>query len=158
MARLIIVFLSLFSSILGCSSSKDQIRSVLEQDRATSTSSSSIADIAAKMRAIDLSNCPADFQDAYIAHTQDWERLANWEQQAIGFNKNYVSGGAMVESMVRGFLGDPFGKTNEGFAEQNRLQAIHQQLNTEIQRSFQQVELVARKHGVALPSKRANKP
>ena len=60
----------------------------------------------------------------------------------------------MVESMVRGFLGDPFGKTNEGFAEQNRLQAAYQQLNSEIQRSYQQVELVARKHGVPLPPKR----
>jgi hypothetical protein len=50
-----------------------------------------------------------------------YEAVKAWLEQVEGLKAHSESWGAMLESLLRGFSGDPFGKTNELFSEQGQL-------------------------------------
>lgn len=134
----------------GCNGHARAIESVLQADKGTSANAKSIGEVVTRMRAIDGSKCPKDFQAAYLTHIHAWERGVQWERQATEFHKNTSETSALVESFVRGFLGDPLGKMNEINAGRTEFEREAQAIQKEIQRTFQEVEKVALKYGAKL--------
>ncbi|MFO0787113.1 MAG: hypothetical protein U0573_12275 [Phycisphaerales bacterium] len=129
------------------------IERVLAADATTHSGANSVAEVVARMRSIDFEGCPTNFQAAYVAHIHAWETMAAVEQEAKSFQDDYNSGGAMVESFIRGFLGDPFGKVQEGMAAQNQLQRDYQQAAQQIRDTYYRVEEIAVARGARLPKR-----
>lgn len=78
-----IIFCSTACEYVEKKKNQRAIESVLEQDSKTETiydDSSvknylySVSNVVSNMRKIDLSDCPTEFQAAYIAHTDAWEK------------------------------------------------------------------------------------
>ncbi len=136
-------------------SSVTNIERVLKADSTTVDGATSVAEIVSRMRAISLTGCPQDFTAAYVVHIHAWESLAEVERDAAAFDADFNSTGAVVESFFRGVMGDPFGKTHESIAEQNRLRANWQRALTQIRETFQRAEELAVTHGAELPKKDA---
>jgi hypothetical protein len=128
-----------------------RIESVLQQDVTTNSGTQSAADVVARMRAIDLTGCPNDFKSAYVAHIHAWELMADVQREAAAHRADSESGSAMVESLIRGFMGDPFGKANEIVTAENQLQRSYQTALQQIRATFQRVEELAVTHGANLP-------
>lgn len=128
-----------------------QIESVLQQDAAASAAAKTVIEVVSRMRAIDLTGCPNDFKSAYLAHIHAWELMVDVEREAAAFKADSESGAALVESFIRGFLGDPFGKVNEISAAQNQLQKNFQTASQQVRDSFHRVEELAVSHGANLP-------
>ena len=129
------------------------IESVLQQDATTTAGVNSVEEIVSRMRAIDISGCPNDFRSAYIDHVHAWEAMANVEQQAIQLKNESNSAGAYVEAFVRGFMLDPFGKSNEEMQAQNQLQREANSAKQQIIQTWNQVEGVAVANGAILPKR-----
>ena len=138
----------------GKSASVSSIERVLAQDATTLNGATTIAAVVVNMRAIDTNGCPDDFRAAYLSHVHAWEIMADVEQEAIAYKANNESASAYAESLIRGFLGDPFGKANEVARAQNQLQGHVQAAQQQIRVSFQRVEEVAVARGANLPKKK----
>lgn len=130
-----------------------RIEVVLQHDATASAGAKSAAEVVTRMRAIDLAGCPNDFKSAYVAHIHAWETMADVEREAAALKADSESGAALVESFIRGFLGDPFGKVNEVSAAQNQLQRNFQTASQQIRDSFHRVEELAVSHGANLPKR-----
>ncbi len=136
----------------GCfSSTASRIERVLTLDGQTNSGAQSIAEVVVRMRAIDTTGCPNDFRSAYLAHIHAWEEMAAVEQQAVTLQQQSNSGATIVESMIRGFLGDPFGKAGEILASQGQLQQQYGSASQSVKTSWQRVEEIAVLHGARLP-------
>ena len=129
------------------------IERVLREDKATGAGATSVAQVAERMRAIDFDGCPNDFRAAYLAHIHAWEMMAMVESQAAALKAEDESGAAMMESFIRGFLGDPFGKANESAQAENQLQRDYRTAAQQVKFTFDHVEEVAVAHGARLPRK-----
>lgn len=127
------------------------IESVLQQDVAASVGAQSASAVVTRMRSIDLSGCPSDFKSAYVAHIHAWELMAQVESEAAAHRAENEVGAVMVESFIRGFLGDPFGKVNELTAAEDQLQRNAQSAGQQIRDTFHRVEEIAVAHGANLP-------
>ena len=68
--------------------------------------------------------------------------MADVEQEAIAVNDS-ESAGAMVESAIRGFLGDPFGKASEIMDAQGDLQKTFKEAAQQVKQTFHRVEEIA---------------
>lgn len=130
-----------------------RIEVVLQHDATASAGAKSAAEVVTRLRAIDLAGCPNDFKSAYVAHIHAWETMADVEREAAALKADSESGAALVESFIRGFLGDPFGKVNEVSAAQNQLQRNFQTASQQIRDSFHRVEELAVSHGANLPQR-----
>jgi hypothetical protein len=137
-------------------STESRIATVLDKDADVTTGVTTVAEVVAKMRALDLTGCPNDFSAAYLAHIHAWETLADVESDVSAFKSESESGAVFVESMIRGFLGDPFGKVIEISDAQSALQQRAHAANQKIQETYRRVEEIAVLHGASLP-KRAGK-
>lgn len=127
------------------------IESVLQQDSTARHGVQTVAEYAVRLRAIPLTGCPNDFRSAYVAHLHAWELMAEVERDAAAYKAENEIGAVMVESFIRGFLGDPFGKVNEITAAENQLQQSLQLASQKIRDTFQRVEEIAVAHGANLP-------
>lgn len=85
---------------------------------------------AGQLRTIDLRGCPSDFAEAYMRHVQLWEEIGNWAPKDPSFLQ------AMSILLFSNVAGD--------FAE------FEQRLSD----SWQEIELIALRHGVQVPPKR----
>ncbi len=128
-----------------------RIEAVLQQDVTVTVEAQSIEEAVARMRAIDLTGCPNDFKSAYVAHIHAWELMADVQREAAAHRADSESGSAMVEALIRGFMGDPFGKANEFATAENQLQRSYQTARQQIRATFQRVEELAVTHGANLP-------
>jgi len=137
----------------GQSDDKEAIEQVLKSDSRSTVNTTSVAAVVSRMRRIDLSKCPNDFKAVYLEHIHAWEQLADVERDATTFDAEFNSGGALLEAFIRGFMGDPFGKANEGNAEQRRIRARYQKAMTEVRETFQRVEVSAARYGASRPKK-----
>lgn len=127
------------------------IESVLQQDVAASVGAQSASAVVTRMRSIDLAGCPSDFKSAYVAHIHAWELMAQVEGEAAAHRAENEVGAVMVESFIRGFLGDPFGKVNELTTAEDQLQRNAQSAGQQIRDTFHRVEEIAVAHGANLP-------
>ena len=130
-----------------------RIEFVLQQDVKAPVGAQSAAEVVTRMRAIDLVGCPNDFKAAYVAHIHAWERMADVEREVAAHKADSESGADLVESFIRGFLGDPFGKAIEDAAAGNQLQRSYQAAGQQIRDTFHRVEEVAVVHGANLPQR-----
>lgn len=128
-----------------------RIEAVLQQDVTVTVEVKSIEEAVARMRAIDLTGCPNDFKAAYVTHIHAWELMADVQREAAAHRADSESGSAMVEALIRGFMGDPFGKANEFATAENQLQWSYQTAQQQIRATFQRVEELAVTHGANLP-------
>ena len=143
------------SSGCGRNAAARSIEVVLKADAVTTQGAKSVTDVVNNMRSIDLTNCPNDFRVAYVTHIHAWEALAAVEQKAISLESDANSGAAMAESFIRGFFGDPFGKSAELFAAQTQLQRDAQAASLSIKQTFETVEVIAVGHGAKMPPRKA---
>ena len=127
------------------------IQKVLDQDAKVTDNATSVAQIVLRMRAIEYSECPADFREAYVQHIHAWELLEQVEVQAKQYDAEYNSGGALFESFIRGAMGDPFGKTHEAITATKQLRQNYQQAAFEIKSTLNRVEEIAVRYGATLP-------
>lgn len=146
-------------SLSGCdrgdskaNESSEAIHSVLEADGTTVFGVSSTAEIAQRMRAIDLSKCPNDFAAAYVAHIHAWERRAELENARYAYLSQLETSGAVIDSLIRG-LGDPFGPAKDYIAARDKFTADFNDVQKEIMQTFQRVEEIAAANGITLPPK-----
>lgn len=144
-------------SLAGCGAMtankrRNAIQRVLDQNARVTDNATSVAQIVSRMRAIDCSNCPSDFRQAYVTHIHAWEMLASVETQAKQYGTNYFSGEAMIESFIRGAMGDPFGKAQEAIAAKNQLQQSYQYATNQIKLTLNRVEEIAVGYGASLPA------
>ena len=130
-----------------------EIEQVMKQDAVCNQGAKSVADVVSRMRAIDTSTCPNDFRAAYLAHLHAWDMMADVEQGAIALKNESESAGMMVESLIRGFLGDPFGKASEVMDAQGQLQKKYKEAAEQVKMTFHRVEEIAVAHGARLPAK-----
>ena len=136
----------------GCNSNSiPNIERVLKQDQAATEHATSVADIVARMRAIDLAGCPSDFKSAYVDHIHGWELMASVEIEAKQFDADFNSSSAMLEAFIRGVMLDPFGKAEEGLAAQRQLRSNYEKATTAVRDTFHRVEEIAVAHGATLP-------
>lgn len=116
---------------VGCNPEKTCIERVLQGDSQSSENADSVSEVVARMRAIDTSDCPADFRTAYLAHIHAWEEAEKVVQEARN-------------------LGKP-----DGFWEELKAASLKNAGNAasqKISQTFQEVERVAVLHGATLPS------
>lgn len=133
-----------------------RIEQVLKADSKTSEGATTVAEIAIRMRAIDLKGCPTEFVSAYIAHVHAWEEAATVEREFAEFSERYNSGNAFVEAFVRGIVFD-FGMIGEASSAQSELRTKYQRANSQIQQTFHRVEEIAVELGATLPRELAAK-
>jgi hypothetical protein len=139
--------------LVGCArqgGAVNNIERVLAEDRVASKQATSVADVVARMRAVNASGCPNDFKAAYLAHIHAWETMATVEQEAIAFKSRNDSAGVMVESFIRGFLGDPLGTANEIAAEQSELARDYNVASRQIKATYDRLEEIAVGQGANL--------
>ncbi|GAB3029651.1 hypothetical protein [Spirosoma pulveris] len=124
------------------------INSVLQSDARTSN----ISDYGSRtsaMRNIDITQCPQDFGVAYVDHIHAWENRAKIEK-ARNELKEY--GGLAAAAGLVATLSDseitPFSDYVEAT---NKLQALANEQDTEIRRTWQIVERSAVSYGATLP-------
>jgi hypothetical protein len=130
------------------------IEMVLREDARIPGGARNVAEIATRMRDIDLSGCPEDFRLAYLDHIHAWETMRDVERDAIALRKEANSDGVMVESFIRGMLGDPFGKANEISAAQSQILRDYKAARSEIKETFDRVEDIAVRNAANLPTQR----
>jgi hypothetical protein len=128
-----------------------KIESVLQQAREAETGATSARQMADRVKRIDAKSCPSDFRSAFLAYTQAWESLAEVEAQAAAFESQSGSGDVLFESMIRGFLGDPFGKAVEIMDTQKGLERAAWIAGLEIQQAHNRMAQIAVSHGAELP-------
>ena len=148
-----IIALCFLVVVSGCSSSSRKnriaIQNVLDQDAKVTINATNVAQVVSRMRAIDFSACPGDFREAYVAHIQVWEMLAQVEAQAKQYDANFNSSDAMFEAFIRGAMGDPYGKANESIIASNHIQQNYQQAIFQINSTYNRVEQIAVKYGAS---------
>lgn len=130
---------------------KTNVKHVLEQDAKTHVGVQSANQAVAGMRAIDTTNCPADFRATYLSHIHAWETMADVERDAIAFKATANSDGVLVESLIRGYLGDPLVKANEIQAAQSQLQQKYLAARLQVKQTFNRVETIALHYGATTP-------
>ena len=127
------------------------IERVLKEDTATTKGAKTAAEVTARMKDIDLADCPEDFIAAYTNHIDAWETQARVERNIVAHQEEAGSVGTFVESFIRGFLGDIAGKTMEVVAEQNRLKKEYQAAAQQVEATFKRVKEITVSHGARLP-------
>ena len=137
----------------GHGSEANAIERVLQADVMSKANARSVAEVVSRMNAIDLDGCPDDFKSAYLTHIHALESMADVEQRVIALKADSESGAAMVESFIRGFLSDPFGKANEIASASDQLQRDYQTSSKEIRETFNRVQEIAAAKGAKLPKK-----
>lgn len=130
------------------------IERVLQLDAKAGNGASTVSDVVAQMRAIDLSGCPEEFRAAYLGHIHAWEEMVIVEQAFSAYDAESNSAGALVEAFVRGFLGDPLGKMNEDIAARKELQDQYRVARQGVRDTWHVLEKDAVARGAALPRQR----
>lgn len=99
------------------------------------------------MRIIDLSDCPSEFQIAYVAHVGAWQKQLIVAKEIKTFDDRYNSFSGFFEAFLRGMVFD-FGISKE-CAEELRIIKEHESeaLNA-ISSTWNKVLAVAIKYGV----------
>jgi len=130
-------------SIWSHNSTKNSIRNVLKEDAALPElvmsnagpldkywdGSMLVMDIVGRMKKIDISGCPSDFQVAYKRHIAAWEAVAC-------VKRNYEGWNGFLKGLLS--LGKSVVTTQSAYDESQR----------ELQSTWSEVERVAIKHGV----------
>jgi len=128
------------------------IERVLAADQASGQQAKSVTELVRNMEAIDLSGCPTDFKEAYIAHIGAWSEMATVAQEAQQFGERYGSWSAMAESFMRGMVFD-FGMTGEANAARDRIQAQNRKASADIYSTWTTVKQIAVQHGADVHTK-----
>ena len=127
------------------------IESVLEADsRLASVKPKSFSDYVEKMDRIDLSSCPTDFQQAYLAHIGAWDEVVMAENARRRYNDRYNSASFYLECFLRGMRFDMSPGT-ECDRENKRIVAMLDKAEQDIQSTFLPVQQLAVGYGAKLP-------
>lgn len=124
---------------------KNQIEIVLRAQQMAIQEQSAVA-IVAKLRAIDVTNCPADFRVAFVEYLHAWDRVDAVEQKCVKVCAEYESDyfGKMLLPVLFGNMD----LVNKEFAD---LEKEHQAAKFAVTSIFEKVELAAVAHGAKMP-------
>jgi len=127
------------------------IEVALQQDRGAGQLGSDSA-TASAMRAIDVSNTPAEFQAAYVTHIHAWEDVARLRAAWKRFDTDEKNGKVLLVGFVCAMVdcpATPIADRVEAEQEYNRqLSAARARISV----SFHEVERVAASYGAQLPA------
>ena len=126
------------------------IKKVIAADSSAYADVTSVAEVLENMKAIDLSECPDDFADAYRAHIAAWEAMAQLEKDALVWGEAYGISGELTSTFMRNDVYD-FDSVGEASPERDRLADENQRITKDVISTFKQVEKIARSYGVDLP-------
>jgi hypothetical protein len=127
------------------------IERVLAADKNVRPNARSAGEVVIIMREIDTSGCPNDFRAAYLAHIHAWEMMADVEHDAVALRAASNSDAVIIESFIRGYLGDPFGTANDLWAAQTQIQRNFLAASQQIKQTYHRVEESAVLHGATSP-------
>ena len=99
------------------------------------------------MREIDLSDCPPEFQTAYIAHTSAWKQKLQVAYELKAFDNNYNSFAGFVVAFLRGFTCD-FGIMSEVSRAAEKIREHDIEAENAISSTWNDVLKVAAKYDV----------
>jgi len=152
LAIVVIVVVILFQSSRG--PRNEQAAAAIEKAIAADASAyadvTSVAEVVEHMKAINLSDCPDDFADAYRAHIAAWESMAQLESDALAWGEAYGISNELTATFLRNDVYD-FDSVGEASSERDRLADMNQQIVDEVISTYEQVEKIARSYGVDLP-------
>lgn len=126
------------------------IEEVLTQFGTVTNSVKNLDEMIPKLRSIDTQACPPDFRETFVAMIQAWEKLGEIESKSVAFKKNANSGEAFVESVFRGFLGDPFGKAIEIAETGTIIENEWRDAQKELVEALRQIERLAARYGAQI--------
>lgn len=124
---------------------------VLLADAAAMQRASTIAEAASRIRGVGLEGCPRDFREAHVRLMHDYESLLGIEAEIRALEVHANSGDVILESFVRGLMGDPFGTALELSAAEQELQNRWRSAVQSAWESWQQLESIAASRGAGLP-------
>ena len=107
---IVIIFGIIFFFSCGGGNNKKAIEEVLIKDQWDGYKT--IAEKYEYMSKINLTECPTDFRQKYMAHINAWGELAIVEHEANVFKESYDSWSAYLEAFLRGAIFD-FGMPGE---------------------------------------------
>lgn len=129
---------------------KQAIEAVLVAD--TNAGRLGSADATARaMRAIDLSGAPGDFQSAYVAHIQAWEREAELLRQWRELTSDDRQGAAVAAGVICGLLDCPARPIGDQIDSEAAMKRQIATASEQISESFRQVERIAALYGAQRP-------
>jgi len=124
-----------------------KIEEVLRQDVGLVTAARSTSEVASLMKDIDLSGCPPEFRKAYVDHIHAWENAVVIEGKIQDFNDDAYSAGALLEGIVRGYMGDVAGPVLETMQGTKQLKSEAAEAQQGVHASYQVVEAIAVRQG-----------
>ena len=132
--------------LFGCSNEaeKKAIEDVLEQDRLQFDTVKAKAN---HMSSIDLTKCPLDFRQKYIAHIGAWREFALVEHEAEIWQEKHGSLKGGIAGAIRVIFGD-LRALSEPFEEQNKLKEHYFTAKKKIKDTWNDVLQCAAKYGV----------
>ena len=127
------------------------IERVLLADQQTSSQVKHYTGVIPYMRGIDLTDCPAEFKAAFLAHIHAWEDAIAVLQEAEEFASQTNQNQIFWESFVRGFFGDVVTVPNQVLQQNQDLQDRYEKAHQEVGTTYRRVEEIAVAHGATLP-------
>lgn len=124
------------------------IRRVLRADADTQVGARSITEIVRRMEVVDLSGCPGDFAEAYVAHCNAWRASLAVEQEAITYDAQSSTTEAYAEVFLRGLMGDLFGPAREHIDAKSQFRREYVETVKRIRATYERVEETAARHAV----------
>ncbi len=149
----IVVSLVVVIIVLFFPSEKRSMERVLLEDSTTSMNVSSVDEVVAKMRAININGCPLSFKSAYMRHINAWEDLRDLETKVLAHKEYSTSWNMAFDAFLQGFMGNPFGVVNELSQQDRNLEYQYEEIQQNIKMTYREVESIAIAAGCSLPSR-----
>lgn len=127
------------------------VEQVIQKDFATEAYGEDPGRVTA-MRAIVLTDCPAEFQVAYVKHIQAWEKYYRIKQGLRDLDTGDNLGGAALVDFVGGVLGFSPGAIGDHIDAIKLLERERNAASQEVSDTYEIVTTLARSRGVAIPT------
>ncbi|MBO7327906.1 MAG: hypothetical protein J6W00_03950 [Lentisphaeria bacterium] len=128
---------------------KLEIIAVWEADSSCGKDAKSTREHCYRMQNINIANCPEDFQRAYIARYQAWEKMADFEEVDMAiYRRQYTSWLIFMEAMARSALTFDFSIFTEEREAARKLGDKYTSIWGDIRKTLDEAFLISRKYGI----------
>jgi hypothetical protein len=153
-----ILSLSLVSLLsLGCGGTANSpslaIERVMQADRQAFVGFQHYSEIVPRMRQIDLTGCPNEFQAAYLAHIHAWEEVEQVLRAYEQLNSDDNHSALFWESVLRGFIGDLVTIPARLLEQTQELDKNYAAAQQQVETTYRRLEEIAVSQGAKLPPK-----
>lgn len=130
--------------------SKTCIETVLQQD-ASIPQGSSASVVASRMQTFDTMNCPSEFREAFLVHTQAWSNAARIDRSLAVLNSDENIGNTLGQQLVDSLFKTGNTPYRDHADADRRLRAARSAAFDDIRTTYQDVQRVAVRYGARLP-------